>query len=152
MLEELLSVVMNSKLGRNLNLRVSNVYGVGLTYGFIASLLNSIKTGSSVKIFKGNEILRDYISINDVSFAIRCLIDSLPMFEVLNISTGIATSVSDVIGIFTELGLVFDKAIEETVGDNVKSSLVLDCSLLSQVINWHPKLLSEEIKAVLEVV
>jgi hypothetical protein len=40
MLEELLSVVMNSKLGRNLNLRVSNVYGVGLTYGFIASLLN----------------------------------------------------------------------------------------------------------------
>ena len=149
-LEELLSVVMNSKSGRNLNLRVSNVYGLGLTYGFIAALLNSIKTGSSVKIFNGKKILRDYISVDDVSFAIRRLFNYPSKHEVINISTGIATSVSDVIGIFTKLGLVFDKAIEETVGDNVKSSLVLDCSLLSQLINWHPKLLSVEITSFLE--
>ena len=92
-----------------------------------------------------------YISVNDVSFAIRSLIYSQPLNEVLNISTGVALSVSDVVMIFHKLGYIFDLVIEETVGENVKSSLVLDCSLLSQIINWHPKLLNDEIKALLDV-
>jgi len=151
-LEQLLSGVMNSKSGFNINLRISNVYGEGLTYGFIASLFDSIKTGNLVRLFSGKEVLRDYISVNDVSFAVRCLIHSQPKQNVVNISTGIATSISEVMSIFKKLGVTFDGAIEEIVEDNFKSSLVLDCNLLSQLIDWRPKRLNEEIKSLLKVI
>jgi nucleoside-diphosphate-sugar epimerase len=66
---------MLSKSGRNVNLRISNVYGVELSYGFIGSLFQNIKNGTPVRILKGAEIFRDYISINDVIFAITNLIN-----------------------------------------------------------------------------
>ena len=54
--------------------------------------------------------------------------------------------------IFKKLGVIFDGAIEEIVEDNFKSSLVLDCNLLSQLIDWRPKRLNEEIKSLLKVI
>jgi len=151
LLECVISHLMQVKLAHFCNLRISNVYGLDLKYGFIASLLNSIRTRDPSKVFIGREILRDYISVQDVSFAVRGIITSQPPNKVVNVSTGIATSISEVLKVFSNLGFKFDDAIEVNAADSIKNSLVLDCRLLSQIIEWQPRSLKHGIKALLKL-
>lgn len=150
LLENAISHLMKVKLVPYCNLRISNVYGLDLKYGFIASLLDSIRTSDPVKIFTNREILRDYISVQDVIFAVKGIITSQPPNKVVNVSTGIANSISEVLKVFSNLGFRFDDAIEINAADSIKNSLVLDCNLLSQIINWQPLSLEQGIKAILK--
>jgi nucleoside-diphosphate-sugar epimerase len=149
-LEEVLSEIMLSKSGRNINLRISNVYGRELSYGFIGSLIQNVKNGKKVIIFKGAEIVRDYISIDDVIFAITNLISKDITVKNINVSSGIGTSVNQVISIFNGLGYMLNPKVEELVNEQFKFSVVLDCTLLSSLISWAPKPLSLEIERILQ--
>ena len=51
------------------DLRISNVYGAGISHGFIGSLFDSIKTGSEILVLENLNITRDYIYVEDVVYA-----------------------------------------------------------------------------------
>jgi hypothetical protein len=149
-LEEALSEIMLSKSGRNVNLRISNVYGMELSYGFIGSLFQNVKNGTPIRIFKGAEIFRDYISINDVIFAITNLINKNMAIKSINVSSGIGTSVDQVLSIFNRLGYMLNPAVEEIVNEPFRFSVVLDCTVLASLISWAPKPLNLEIERMLQ--
>jgi nucleoside-diphosphate-sugar epimerase len=149
-LEEALSEIMLSKSGTNFNLRISNVYGRELSYGFIGSLIQNVQNGSTVRIFKGAEIFRDYISIDDVIFAITNLLSKDMTVKNINVSSGIGTSTNQVLSIFTGLGYMLNPIVEEEVNESFKFSVVLDCTLLASLIPWAPKPLSLEIERILQ--
>jgi UDP-glucose 4-epimerase len=148
-LEEALSEIMLSKSGRNVNLRISNVYGIDLSYGFIGSLFQNIKNGMPVRIFKGAEIIRDYISVHDVIFAISNLMSKDIVVKNINVSSGIGTSVDQVLSIFNKLGYTLKPTVEEIVSEPFRVSVVLDCALIASIISWAPKPLSLEIERML---
>jgi UDP-glucose 4-epimerase len=149
-LEEALSEIMSSKSGRNVNLRISNVYGIGLSYGFIGSLFQNVKNGMPIRIFKGAEIIRDYISVHDVIFAITNLISKDVAVKNINVSSGIGTSVNQVLLIFNQLGYTMKPTVEEIMNEPFRFSVVLDCALLASIISWAPKPLSLEIERMLK--
>jgi len=148
-LEIALSKLMKSKSIFHSNLRISNAYGRDLDYGFIASLRKAIGVQTSVKVFTGREITRDYISINDIAFAIDQILEADFNYPDLNISTGRGQSISQVLTIFSTFGHTFENRIDVSPSLNIKDFSVLDCGLLSSLINWNPKSLTQGIQELL---
>ena len=87
-LENILKKITLKKNIMHTNLRISNVYGIGIDYGFIGSLFNSLKSESEVSIFKNQTIIRDYIYIDDVLFAVEKLLEVDHVRDCLNVSIG----------------------------------------------------------------
>ena len=137
-LEQVLSSTMRTKNIHHLNLRISNVYGSGLYYGFINSILYSLKNKTNLHIFKDTRIERDYIHITDVIYAIQKLINLDVKVNTLNVSTGEGTTIANILGIFKNYGIALDKFtyIEEPI--QIKFASILDPSNLSKLIYWNP--------------
>ena len=149
-LESKLIELFNRKEIQHSNLRISNVYGSGLSYGLIASLLTSIKNEIPVKIFKQKDIVRDYLSIKDLTFALENLV-KLNNTEVnINISTGIGTTIHELLEIFEVYSHKFESRIEIDVPTRLKKNVVLDCSLLKSKITWNPTPVKIGIAALLD--
>jgi nucleoside-diphosphate-sugar epimerase len=120
------------------NLRISNVYGSNLTYGFIASLVSAIKGTNKAKLLKQRDITRDYLSIKDLIIAIEGLVKSQYTEVDINVSTGIGTTIQEILQIFEEYGHDFNSRVEVDVPANLKRNVVLDCDLLKSKIMWNP--------------
>jgi nucleoside-diphosphate-sugar epimerase len=133
------------------DLRISNVYGIDISYGFIGSLFNSIKSGNEVGILQDLNITRDYIHVNDVIYAIQMIIEINTHVDCLNISTGIGTSISQVLEIFTSKGYNFENRVEISNEIKVKKFSILDCKNLSEVINWQPSSLTQVLNRLLPI-
>ena len=118
------------------------MYGIDISYGFIGALFNSIKYGSEVSIFQNLNITRDYIHVHDVIYAIRMLLEVDTDLECINISTGIGTTISQVLEIFARKGYNFEKRKEIDSNLLIKQVSILDCKKLSELINWQPKSLA----------
>jgi UDP-glucose 4-epimerase len=137
-LETNLTELFSDKENQHSNLRISNVYGKGLTHGLIASLLNSISSTNPPTIFQQKDIVRDYLYIKDLIFAIEKLA-VLNNNEVnINISTGIGIAIHEVLEIFREQGYNFDSCIEINAPSQLKKSVVLDSNLLGSKVSWAP--------------
>ena len=141
-LENFLTKTALKKKSIHINLRISNVYGIDVSYGFIGALFNSIKYGSEVSIFQNLNITRDYIHVHDVIYAIRMLLEVDTDLECINISTGIGTTITQVLEIFASKGYNFEKRSEIPNNLKVKQVSILDCKNLSELINWQPKSLA----------
>ena len=128
-----------------MNLRISNTYGAGLDYGFMGSAVNSILSGSPIKIFEKRNVIRDYVSVNDVIYAINELIKLDSSERAVNLSTGIGTSVSQVLEIFKSYGYFLENRIFEIAPSDLKYSSILSPQLLSSMIDWQPSDLSNGI-------
>ena len=137
-LEILLTDLMKYKNSPHINLRISNVYGANLDYGFIGSLMKSVKSNGTVDIVEDQEVVRDYIYVDDVSRAIQELTMIDITKEILNISTGIGTSIGQILEIFSSKGFNFQKIQTMVIGENFKQSSVLNCDELSRIIHWKP--------------
>jgi nucleoside-diphosphate-sugar epimerase len=137
-LENFLTEIAARKESIHINLRISNVYGIDVSYGFIGALFNSIKHGSKVNIFQNLSITRDYVHVHDVIYAIKMLLEVDTNLECINISTGIGTSISKVLEIFASKGYNFEKRTEIANDLNVKQVSILDCKTLSKLIDWKP--------------
>lgn len=133
------------------DLRISNVYGIDISYGFIGSLFNSIKSGNEVGILQDLNITRDYIHVNDVIYAIQMIIEINTHVDCLNISTGIGTSISQVLEIFISKGYNFENRVEISNEIKVKKFSILDCKNLSEVINWQPSSLTQVLNRLLPI-
>jgi nucleoside-diphosphate-sugar epimerase len=131
------------------NLRISNVYGKDMSYGFIGSLFESIRHGNKVKIFKDQNITRDYIHVDDIIGAVEALIEMNVSNKCLNLSTGIGTSIYQILEIFESYGYKFENRLEIPFPFNVKVTSILDCKTLSSIIKWQPNTLPNVIDRLL---
>ncbi len=138
-LERILVKTLWEKSIRHTNLRLSNVFGENLDYGFIANLLHSLRSQEPALIFNEADITRDYLSIDDLGVAISKLSNLDVSEENLNVGNGIGITISEVLEVFSNLG--FDFANSDYVGApaNIKQKVVLDCTKLKSIIDWCPK-------------
>jgi UDP-glucose 4-epimerase len=133
------------------NLRISNVYGIGIDYGFIGSLFNSLESESEVNIFKDQNIIRDYIHIDDVLFAVNELIEIDNARACLNVSTGIGTTIAQVLEIFSQNGYNFENRATLFNTLSVRPVSILDCHNLSELISWKPSNLTQVLNKLLAI-
>ena len=131
-------------------MRISNVFGENLDYGFIANLLHSLRSQEPAVIFKEAEITRDFLSIDDLGVAIAKLSELDIAEENLNVGSGTGITISEVLEVFSNLG--FDFANSDYVGAraNIKQKVVLDCTKLKSIIEWYPNDFKTGIKKVLK--
>jgi len=148
-LEKFLTDIALKKESIHINLRISNVYGIDVSYGFIGALFDSIKHGSEVSVFQNLSITRDYVHVHDVIYAIRMLLEVDTDLECINISTGIGTTISQVLDIFASKGYNFEKRMEIATDVLVKQVSILDCTNLSKLIDWQPRSLTEVLSELL---
>jgi nucleoside-diphosphate-sugar epimerase len=150
-LENFLTEIALKKESTHINLRISNVYGIDVSYGFIGTLFNSIKYGSDVSIFQNLSIIRDYIHVHDVIYAISLLLEVDTDLECINISTGIGTTIYQVLEIFASKGYNFENRTKITNNLKAKQVSILDCKNLSKLINWQPRTLTEVLGELLPI-
>jgi nucleoside-diphosphate-sugar epimerase len=131
------------------NLRISNIYGINIEYGFIGSLFSSAKSGSEISVFQDMKIIRDYVHVADVIDAIEQLIEIDSHDADVNISTGVGTSISEVLEIFAKNSYKFEKRRRIPMTPELKQSSVLNCGALSRLIRWHPGQLEDVITKLL---
>jgi nucleoside-diphosphate-sugar epimerase len=72
--------------------RLANVYGTDKTVSpkknVLGFLINKLKNDEDIQLYGGGLVLRDYMHVDDVSKAIKCIIDSGSENQVYNIATG----------------------------------------------------------------
>jgi nucleoside-diphosphate-sugar epimerase len=127
------------------------VYGIDVSYGFIGALFNSIKYGSQVSIFQNLSITRDYVYVHDVIYAISALLEVDTDLECINISTGIGTTISQVLEIFASKGYNFENRTKIINNLKAKQVSILDCRNLSKLIDWQPRTLTEVLSELLPI-
>ena len=125
------------------DLRISNVYGSEISYGFIGSLFSSIKSGSQIQILPNLNITRDYIHVDDVIYAIKMLLEIDDYPESINISTGIGTTLSQLLDIFSAKGYNFENRMNLPNDVKVRRISILDCKRLEGLIRWQPNSLNQ---------
>lgn len=125
-------------------LRVSNAYGPGQParrgLGVIAHWLHAVANGERPVILGAPETARDYVYIDDIVSALVAVHEhpgALP--EVLNIGSGVATSLDDLAEIV--LKVVGDPALSFEVRPPRSFDVAqtwLDVSLAHQTLGWQP--------------
>lgn len=122
-------------------LRIANVYHLGYqvrkAHGFIESCLSNLKERQPIRIYGTDEITRDFIYIQDFLRIIEQLIHVGITREVVNVGTGIGTTLRQILGYLREYsGMHFDVekvfSIEEKILYNV-----LDNSKLKSFVNFE---------------
>lgn len=72
--------------------RLANVYGTDKTVSpkknVLGFLINKLKNNEDVQLYDGGLVLRDYMHVDDVSRAIKCVLDSGSENAIYNIATG----------------------------------------------------------------
>ncbi|TCS95632.1 NAD-dependent epimerase/dehydratase family protein [Hazenella coriacea] len=124
-------------------LRYANVYGIRQDPrgegGVLSIFTDRVLRNQSVMIYGDGEQTRDYIYVEDVAKANVAAIDQ-GNGEVLNIGTGIQTSLNEVIQLFEEVSgknIQVDYGLERA-GDIKHSYFTNDKAI--QVLNWKPSI------------
>jgi hypothetical protein len=142
-LEKLLKNLSVKKKILHTDLRISNVYGVDISYGFIGSLFDSIKSGNEIQILQNLNITRDYIHVEDVIYAIKMLLEIDEYRDCINISTGIGITLSQLLEAFSAKGFNFENHIDLSNEVEIRKISILDCKCLAGLIEWQPKSLNQ---------
>jgi nucleoside-diphosphate-sugar epimerase len=137
-LEIFLNDFMKLKKIPHVNLRLSNVYGEYLDYGLIGSINNYIILSTPLSIFINLGITRDYIYSKDVINGIENLAKIEFQESALNLSTGVGTTIFEVLSVFDKLGYDLKDRMTQELPQDTKLNSILDCAKLHNLINWHP--------------
>ena len=125
-------------------LRVTNPYGerqrVETAQGAIGVFLNKALLDQPIEIWGDGSVTRDYIYIGDVAEAFSCAMNYNGSTSVFNISSGIGTSLNELIAILEDtLGREINRSYLPGRSFDVPVS-VLSNSLAYQELGWQPKL------------
>tara|TARA_B100000212_G_scaffold342405_2_gene329383 strand:+ start:963 stop:1790 length:828 start_codon:yes stop_codon:yes gene_type:complete len=123
---------------KGLVLRLSNLYGPGMSNkNVFSNVINQVKHSNSIKMLNGHSV-RDFIWINDVNNVILKVIKSNLNKSIYNIGSGVGTSIEELI-----------KNIQSIYGTNLPvkyhnqdstiSNIVLDIANTTKDLNWEPK-------------
>jgi nucleoside-diphosphate-sugar epimerase len=145
-----------SRLGRTKHyvIRHSNIYGpydkfdLENSHVFGATVNKVLSEDSDiVSIWGDGSEERDLLYINDLVDSVEKIIstnDKSP-FCLLNIGSGIAISIKDLVDKILEISGVDDKEVVfEQSKPTVKTSVSLDCSKAKLVLGWQPKVSLED--------
>ena len=103
------------------SLRVFSAYGNGLGKQLFWDLYQKQKSGTLIKLFGSGKESRDFIEINDLLFAVDCVIQNGKFVgECINLANGLETSITEVANYFVKLFNVKNEIIftgDEKIGD-----------------------------------
>jgi len=127
---------------RATSLRCGNVYGPGQVpgrgQGLVGELIHASEEGRRVEIWGDGSVRRDFIHVDDVSGAILSLCGRHALPPALNLGSGEATSVLEVIALVSEItGGPVDITTRPARPFDVQR-VALDISCLQRVIDFEP--------------
>jgi nucleoside-diphosphate-sugar epimerase len=133
------------------NLRISNVYGKNLDYGFISDIIKSSQSRKIINIFDDLSVKRDYIYVEDLVYAVCKILDLDVETKNLNVSTGIGTSIQQLLLICELCGLDIKDRINLIESSTYKKVSILDCTRLSNLIKWEPVSIKTGISRIMSI-
>lgn len=99
------------------SLRVFSVYGPGLRKQLFWDTYQKSKLNKAIELFGTGSESRDFIFIEDLTVAVDTILNRAEMRgEVINVSSGIETTIAEAVNIFTRL--LHDHEVEFTQQDN----------------------------------
>jgi UDP-glucose 4-epimerase len=126
-------------------LRCSTVYGPHQTpdrgQGVIVTLLHRIKSGVPVDIYGDGGSIRDYIYVGDVARAIAELLDRRDGPPILNVGSGVGTSLRDVLALAEAEVERPANVVEHPRRGFEVARIVLDITRLEQLTGFEPTML-----------
>lgn len=127
-------------------LRYSNVFGprqiAKSEAGVISIFIEHILKGEPCVVYGDGKQTRDYVFVGDVVEANILALDGSP--NIINIGTGIETSVNDLISIFSSIigRNAEHQHVDPRPGEVLRS--VLDCEKASLEVGWHPEVVLKD--------
>ncbi|PJA46891.1 UDP-glucose 4-epimerase [Candidatus Uhrbacteria bacterium CG_4_9_14_3_um_filter_41_35] len=123
-------------------LRLANVYGPRQMSegeaGVISIFIEKILKSEPAKIFGDGLATRDYVSVGDVCKAfVRAL--TTDYTGILNIGTGVETSVKELWQMVTDISGQETSVIYEAGRDGEVQRSVIDATLAKEILNWQPE-------------
>jgi UDP-glucose 4-epimerase len=121
--------------------RLGNVYGPGgAADSVIGTILGQVRSGGPISI---NTLapVRDFIYRDDVVLGLIALSTSMgePGCEVFNLSSGIATSISEIAEIARLLGEKISITETEPASTDVEDRILLSVQRIKEQVHWQPK-------------
>jgi UDP-glucose 4-epimerase len=124
-------------------LRVANVYGpkqpTGRGQGVIAEWLNAIKQHTQPSLIGPSSYSRDFLYIDDFVEAMHSVIRSKIDREIINIGSGVSTSLNDIMMIFSELTKCSFEVKQLQPRSIDRPHYWLDISKAERLLDWGPK-------------
>lgn len=143
MIENYIQFLNRTKNLSYLILRPSNVYGkyqrLESKQGFISVSIGKVLSGKPIEIWGDGETIRDYVNVQDVAILTRKLINMNINNEVINIGSGIGTSLNDIVSIVQKnINKEFKVEYKDSRSVDV-DKMVLDITKLKSYINYEFK-------------
>lgn len=127
--------------------RPGNAYGEGqLPYrgqGFIATAIATILKGESVTVFGGDQIVRDYVHVEDVANGIVAVLERGQPGLCYNIGSGIGLTTNEVLSQISELARRIGKSVAVESMPRRAFDVpvnVLDCSRIQAETGWQARI------------
>ncbi len=149
-LEKLVLDICLEKKSQFVNYRISNVYGTGLSQGFVNESINNLTRKEPIRIYKNLDLVRDYLLIDDLVRALFDLRLQESPIEVLNISTGLGVGISEVIAQLKVLKAEDLKILEIEAPKETLPRSVLSCKRLEATISWTPQPLGKSLESLIK--
>ncbi len=121
--------------------RLSNVYGPGMSKSNVVSTILSQIPGKGDVQIKSKKPIRDFIWVVDVVEALIKLANvEINTFanRIVNISTGVGTSIGQLASIALQIAQQSDRNVIELEEMSEESSSIMDYSEIKKLINWDP--------------
>ncbi len=128
-------------------LRYANVYGPGAAAhteaGVVAIFIEALRAGQAARIFGDGTATRDYIYVGDIVRGNLLVAERLRGFHMLNLGTGIETSVNALFALLhAKLGGPLAAHDAPRPGEIQQSAL--DPSLAGELLDWHAQIALSE--------
>lgn len=128
-------------------IRPSNAYGEGQLpfrgQGFIATAVATILKGGAVTVFGGDQIIRDYIHVEDVADGIIAALDSGQPGRCYNVGSGYGLTTNQVLSHISGFAERIGKAVEvdrRPLRSFDVPTNILDCASIRADTGWHAKI------------
>jgi UDP-glucose 4-epimerase len=124
-------------------LRPSNAYGKyqrsDKIQGFIAVALNRIQNERPIKIYGDGSIIRDYINVSDIAYALSTIIKHDIRNQVINLGSGVGTTLMEILNLLemcTKKKSILDFAEKRDVD---ALNIVLNIEKLTNLLKFTPQ-------------
>ncbi|MGI0089637.1 MAG: NAD-dependent epimerase/dehydratase family protein, partial [Nitrosopumilaceae archaeon] len=125
--------------------RFFNIYGKYQKNGLIPSIYQKISTNQPILVFGKGDQIRDFVYIEDIiSFFDKAVRTKVADNLILNMGTGIGTSIEQIINIFSKIMKVFPKIDYNPERAGEVGNFVADTELLISTFGTAPKTSVEE--------
>lgn len=83
-------------------LRVFNTFGGNDKFSMLSRLTRAVQEGGSFTMFNKGVSQRDFIHVDDIAQAVLAVLAAAPKEKIINVGTGEATRIRDVVAVFKE--------------------------------------------------